>query len=126
MSEMVDRAIKYIDSLSPEELVLLFKSFGLEAVTKRNDIRLVLEYAESDGYTYCYTRTVPIMYESAEALIVDFEEKCIGSRTNGELKFTIGGIEFNTSNFFDDDGEYDEPVIRTVDEWFEKVETQGV
>ena len=125
MINMVDKAIKYIDSLSPEELVLLFESFGLDAKRKSNETRLVLEYAESDGYTYSYTRTVPIMYESAEALIVDFEEKCQGCRTNGEHKFTIGGIEFNTSNFFED-GEYYEPVIRTVDEWFEKVEKQGV
>jgi hypothetical protein len=125
MIEMVDKAIKYIDSLSPEELVLLFESFGLEAERKSNEIRLVLEYAESDGYTYCHTRTKPIVYESAEALIVDFEAKCRGSRINNELKFTICGIEFDTSNFFDD-GEYYGPYIRTVDEWFEKVEKQGV
>lgn len=39
-------------------------------------MRLVIEYSEGDGYTYCCTNTFPIEYESAEQLLVDIEHAC--------------------------------------------------
>lgn len=39
-------------------------------------MRLVIEYSEGDGHTYCCTNTFPIEYESAEQLLVDIEHAC--------------------------------------------------
>lgn len=39
-------------------------------------MRLILEYSEGDGYTYCCTNTFPIEYDSAEQLLVDIEHAC--------------------------------------------------
>ncbi len=40
-------------------------------------MRLVIEYTEGDGYTYCCTNTHPIEYESPEQLLVDLEQACL-------------------------------------------------
>lgn len=90
-------------------------------------MRLIVEYTVGDGYTYCATVTVPVVHESPEAFIVEFEEKCslaYSSDDGGE--FTVGCQEFNAGDFYErtDFGEYVyfSPRIMTVDEFFETVE----
>ena len=87
-------------------------------------MKLILEYDIGDGCTYGCTETVPINYESAEALIVDFEEKCKAAKKEWEFPtgtyryvFEIGGQTFDFTNFFVKE-EYFSPRIFTVDEWF--------
>lgn len=90
-------------------------------------IQLVIEYETGDGCTYAYTTAVPVVYDSAEAFIVDFEQACRTNKdTTGEIK--IAGHTFYTYSFFDT---YSEPLkkqaiptfypprIMTIQEWFD-------
>lgn len=80
--------------------------------------RFILSYEISDGCTYSFTETVPILYESAEQLIIDFEELC--TKKNAKA-FRICGHEFEPYVMFEN-GKYYGPRIYTVDEWFAQVE----
>ena len=80
-------------------------------------MRLVLEYTESDGYTWQCNTTLPVEYESAEALAVDFEEAMRKAKDNNSSDVEIAGHTFDYGAFFE--GEfYCEPTILTIDEWF--------
>lgn len=39
-------------------------------------IKLVISFEDGDGCTYSCTKHVPILYESGEAFLVEFEEVC--------------------------------------------------
>jgi hypothetical protein len=78
-------------------------------------IRLVIKYSDSDGCTYDCTVVEPVLYASAEAFAVDFEEYCLKNRHEAEGEFA--GIEFCPWKFFEDDKYYG-PDVLTVDEWF--------
>jgi hypothetical protein len=76
-------------------------------------MRLILEYSDSDGCTYSCTVTLPVVYESGEALLVDFEKLCEGNKGD----FMFAGMEFQSHTFFEE-GVYYAPTVYTVDEWF--------
>ena len=86
-------------------------------------MRLIIEYEVTDGFTYHCTNTVPVVYESAEAFLVDFELSVGGSKVNRDrpVSITLGSQEFDVNNFVDD-GMYYPPNVYTLDEWFESVE----
>jgi hypothetical protein len=48
--------------------------------------RLIVEYSESDGFTYSCTNTLPIIYESKEKAISDFETLLLQHQINLEDK----------------------------------------
>jgi hypothetical protein len=81
-------------------------------------MRLVIKCHISDGYTYSFTNTVPVIYESAEAFAVDFEKFCwdnIDYSILDQPKFA--GVEWEPDRFFENN-KYYAPEIMTVDEWF--------
>lgn len=81
-------------------------------------MRLVVEYAIGDGYTYSAMRTVPVEYESAEAFFVEFEEACQEAmKKEWRNGFMFAGKEWDATDFFSE-GDYYPPQILTVDEWF--------
>jgi hypothetical protein len=92
-------------------------------------MKLVIEYDISDGFTCSTTKTRPIQYESAEALVVDFERSVLASTEARTEEFTIAGVAFsryNHGNFKADNKNrkklsfsYSSPRIMTIDEWFD-------
>jgi hypothetical protein len=86
-------------------------------------MRLIVEYHVGDGCTFECDTTVPVVYESAEAFLVHFEEICHARIHMNwrEHHFTLGGQEFN-ADFFFFEGKFQAPDIMTVDEFFAKVE----
>lgn len=107
---------------TPSQLSDVFRQgirYALDIPTIRNqDIRLIVQYSEGDGYTYSCKRIIPIVYKSKEDFIFDFEEKCIEAKENGEILVIIANIRFNCMAFFNDNGEWFPPEVYTVDEWF--------
>ncbi len=87
-------------------------------------MKLVLEYGQGDGCTYWAERTIPVEYESAEALIVDLENAAKSAYCSDEWRFVFAGHTFYASDFFDKNSfdnkndDYICPEIMTVDEWF--------
>jgi hypothetical protein len=79
--------------------------------------RLVLEYQLSDECTYSFTCTVPIVYESAEKFLVDFEELCQPDSDGDYNEFELCGEKFDPCDFYCN-GKYYDPNVYTVDEWF--------
>ena len=75
---------------------------------------IVILYTNTDGYTYSFTGTVPIEYESLEAAIVDFE---LAYKSHKDGRFTFANVGFDSYDFEDDRGKYLEPEFKTVDEW---------
>lgn len=85
-------------------------------------MRLVIRVNMTDGYTFFVDTYVPVVYESGEAFLVDFEDFC----QKNQNKFSLEGFEFagqmwDVSNFFEN-GKYFAPTVMTVDEWFAAVE----
>lgn len=77
-------------------------------------MRLVLEFDVGDGFTYCSRVTLPVEYESPEALLVYIED-CVLKRKPIDLKKTsLSCFDFLTDNTF-----YP-PDIYTIDEWYSK------
>lgn len=83
-------------------------------------MRLVIEYSIGDGFTYSSVVSRPIVYESAESFLEDFESACLEAYNSND-KFCVGGLTFNTYDFFFDD-EFFAPDVSTVDEWYSTVE----
>jgi hypothetical protein len=79
-------------------------------------MRLIVEYQDSNGYTFSNTVSKPVIYKSAEDFIVDFEAKC---KSSNVYEFTIGGARFMVSNFIILD-EFYPPDVYTLDEWYEQ------
>ncbi len=103
-------------------------------------MRLVLQYVQTDGYTYSCVRTLPVDYESAEALMLDLLAEARAAAAEGRgMKFL--GQSFSTSHFCEqldpeDNDLYEaiaepgrfkaanvwwmevQPDIYTLDEWF--------
>lgn len=78
-------------------------------------MRLVIEYIVSDDCTYWSTNTHPVIYESAEAFIVDFEEAC--RKHLNDMNFSFAGETFCADDFIKNN-QFEPPNIMTVDEWF--------
>ena len=83
-------------------------------------MRLILRYTAGDGYTWSSEDIVPVVYESGEALIVDFENEAKKAFANRNYCFVFAGKEYSTDYFFVD-GKYYPPEILTVDEWFNEI-----
>lgn len=80
--------------------------------------RLVVEYTVGDGCTYSSQNTVPVLYESGEAFLVNFEEWCKKNKDASGLNGPeFAGQEFFPYNFFENDVYY-APSVYTVEEWF--------
>lgn len=91
-------------------------------------MRLIVEYNVGDGHTWYATETVPVIYESAEAFIVDFEEfvkdKVAKKDVFNLCKFA--GREWDITDFYKGDFTGDSfywPRVYTVDEFFAGVES---
>lgn len=80
-------------------------------------MRLVIEFSAGDGCTWWATVSVPVVYESAEAFAVDFEEACLKAKSSAEYTFKFAGYDWEPGDFIID-GDYFPPDILTVDEWF--------
>lgn len=91
-------------------------------------MRLIIEFTTGDGYTYWARETIPIVYESAEAFAVEFEEFCRKRLKdfNHDQFFDLTAVKFASRSWdicdFFEDGKYVAPDIMTVDEWFNLVE----
>jgi hypothetical protein len=91
-------------------------------------MRLIVTYSVGDGYTYYATVTEPVIHESPESFIVEFEEKCKEPSDEYMSEFTVGGASFCASNFYERaEGYpvkyfYTAPTILTVDQYFEQLE----
>jgi hypothetical protein len=89
-------------------------------------MRLVIVYTVGDGCTWWAQCTYPIVYESAEAFLVDFEEIVMARWAKhvymrpGNYDFELGGQKFDYTEFFFE-GKYYPPAIMTIDEWFKSV-----
>ncbi len=89
-------------------------------------MRLVVQYSVGDGCSWYAENTVPVVYESAEAFLVDFEEivKPYMDKNSSwyynKREFVLGGQQFDCSDFFFE-GRYYAPEVMTVDEWFDEV-----
>lgn len=110
------------------------------AVLASSGLRLVLEYTEGDGCTYSCVNTYPVVYASAEALLVDLMEAAQAALVGrGSGEFLIAGRTLQASHFFAYQSEKEvrrndgqlrftkigdnfflptPPDIYTVDEWF--------
>ncbi len=94
-------------------------------------MRLIVEYGVGDGYTYSCTDTVPVVYESAEQFLVDFEHqlKLADERRDicGGYNFELGGQKWDATDFWEW-SEYQltsifiPPSIFTIDEYFSELE----
>lgn len=81
--------------------------------------KIILEYLENDGCTYSFRQTFPILYESTEKFLLDFEELCLTSFKNHINEFIIGGCTFRTNDFIlDYNAQVNLPSIMSIDEWF--------
>lgn len=84
-------------------------------------VRLVVSWEEDDGFTSCVSHTLPVLYESAEAFIVDFEAWCRANRGNPSQVqdgMLFAGHPFYPPHFFDGKV-FVPPDVKTVDEWFQ-------
>lgn len=84
-------------------------------------MKLVIDYEQTDGYTYSCRCTLPVEYVSQADLMVDFEEaiRVAYQDENWELQFA--GHRFNVMAFFYREAghlKYCSPEILTIDEWF--------
>lgn len=82
-------------------------------------MRLVIKYDVGDGYTWWCDVVLPVEYESAEQLYVDFEAAARAAYAANVYAFVVANREFHTDYFFDR-GTYLLPEILTVDEWFQQ------
>jgi hypothetical protein len=91
-------------------------------------MRLIVTYSVGDGYTYSATVTEPVIHESPESFIVEFEEKCTKAHNGDDSEFEVGGASFCASNFYElAEGYpvkyfYITPTILTIDQFFEELE----
>jgi hypothetical protein len=88
-------------------------------------MRLVMTYNAGDRYTYSCDVATPIVYESGEAAIVEFERMCLTAFAERQQSFMFAGNEMDVGTFmFADEGKswkeakYYGPDFLTVDEWF--------
>lgn len=99
-------------------------------------MKLILEYDIGGGYECgSYPQTICIEYESAEALICDFEKALLEARTKWETgdfradEFKFCDVEFNVTNFLHTEDGYvrrrpgiafELPEIFELNEWFDR------
>lgn len=79
--------------------------------------RIVVEYQNTDGFTFSCTTSVPVEYSSMEEFKRDFELAAIKAYVDQKSEFIVGKYKFPIQAAVDD-GEYYEPSILTLDQWF--------
>jgi hypothetical protein len=117
-------------------------------------MRLLVEYEVTDDYTYSYTVTIPVIYESAEAFLCILEqavkmyiveylkyqkenEKYFDRRNlTGEIKIApvppndelqLGKNKLWLSCFIDSvENKFSAPQVFTIDEFFKELEDDNV
>jgi hypothetical protein len=88
-------------------------------------MRLIIKYTVGNGCSWHCDITVPVVYASAEAFLVDFEDVVFERHAItadptggwGESEFSLGGQAFDWTDFFIDE-QYHAPEVMTIDEWF--------
>jgi hypothetical protein len=83
-------------------------------------MRLVIKYTAGDGCSWSCEDVLPVEYESAEQLYVDFEAAARAAYAANVYAFVVANREFHTDYFFYGAGTYNPPEILTVDEWFQQ------
>jgi len=86
--------------------------------------KLVIQWKHGDDCTYSCTLTQPVLYESAEAFLVEFEDAVVQAMHAGVAEFTFANIIWNTHEFTAFSFIYDctspvLPAVAELDEWFE-------
>lgn len=107
-------------------------------------MKLIISYTVSDSCTYFTDVILPIEYDSAEALYIDFVDAIQKAFTNKNCQFEFGTESFNASDFYENLEEdqakryledpnmskyvcknawggysfFSEPNFYTLDEWF--------
>lgn len=97
-------------------------------------MRLILKYTAGDGCTYSADITTPVVYDSGEALLVDFERECWTAYKAREHSFTFAGEGYAVSNFIFDQSSFDRrekpeycgPDVFTVEEWFKEIDPDSI
>ena len=82
--------------------------------------RYVMQYTVSDGYTYSFTHTVPIV---SELQLEDLPAAFLVAVDENDGDFSFGGQEFASYDFYESSfisgtSTYIEPVFMTIDQWF--------
>lgn len=95
--------------------------------------QLVIYFTASDGCSYSYEQSIPVEYESAEQLLVDFDKAMIAWREahwyERGITLVVGHLSFDIDVFQHYDGEdmiLEAPEILTLSEWFEKAKSVEV
>ncbi len=87
-------------------------------------MRLVVKVTYTDDCTYNFKETYPVVYESPEHFIVDFEK--LARKTIKEIEwpqfpvFNLGGQEWDASEFINGNT-FSAPDIFTLDEWYSRL-----
>jgi hypothetical protein len=84
-------------------------------------MRLIVTSIDTDDCTYTREIVVPVLYESSEAFLVDFEKALI--ENEDEDYFLFAGREWESGIYFRG-REFYLPVVETVNEWFTEVESE--
>lgn len=79
-------------------------------------MKLVLEYDCGDGYTFCCTETLPIEYDSPEALYCDMIDMAKNCKS--------GWFEFLGENFGPEYFRHGDFQVYTLEEWFDENKIQ--
>ena len=87
-------------------------------------MRLILTYDWCVPHEASGTETLPVEYESAEALLCDFDEALETASKSKVHDFEVASHDFEVNDFIErgDDGKRYKtlPSILTIDEWFPK------
>lgn len=59
----------------------------------------VIVYYSGDGYTCGSNITLPLEYESTEALLIDFEQALVAAILDGRWEFQLAGHYFQVRDF---------------------------
>jgi len=82
--------------------------------------KLVMVYENTDGCTFSCTNTIPFLYESPEAALVDIEQLLKEAYfEKGLSEIAFAGQTFYVHHFVEDQVVYP-PNIYTLEEWFDK------
>lgn len=79
--------------------------------------RFVMQYENTDGYTYWCTVTIPVKYISLSDFKRDFELAAIKAYLDSSDEIKVGTMSFPIRAGLDD-GEFVPPTYFTLDEWF--------
>ncbi len=95
--------------------------------------QLVIYFNLSNGCSYSFEQSIPVLYESAEKLLVDLDNALITFKNTHWKKrgvyIKVGNLTFNIDVFQQYDGDdvhYELPEILTLQEWFEQASSTTI